>query len=49
MPNLSGRQEAVLKELVEKFFDGGNAPTAGPGVLKGFLEAIRDFVKENFD
>lgn len=41
-------QENILKELLEKYFDGGNAPTTSRVDLKNFLEVIRDFVKENF-
>ena len=42
-------QENTLKELIEAYFKGGNSAGDGSaGMLKSKLDAIRDFVKENF-
>lgn len=46
---MTGNQENILRELLEKFFSGGNTSQTEDSVtLKKKLEAIRDFVVENF-
>ncbi len=46
---MTDSQEQILKELLIKYFEGGNASSNTGSLLKSFLEVIRDFVKENFE
>ncbi|MCP6726518.1 MAG: hypothetical protein KJI69_00535 [Patescibacteria group bacterium] len=47
---MDGRQRVILKELLEKYFVGGNASSDNENsiALSKKLDVIRDFVKENF-
>ena len=41
-------QKDILFKFLEKYFSGGNERSENGVMLKTKLEAIRDFVKENF-
>lgn len=46
---MTPNQENALMKFIEKYFEGGNdRGNASPGTVKAILEAIRDFVLENF-
>ncbi|MFH1759291.1 MAG: hypothetical protein ABH822_01870 [Patescibacteria group bacterium] len=47
---LNNMQKVALQEFVKAYFEGGNSRVSenSPGMLKARLDAIRDFVLENF-
>lgn len=46
---MTPKQENILKELIEKYFEGGNSKNDTSGsLLKSKLDAIKQFVEENF-